>query len=178
MQIDERFEQRVVEAFTLLSAELEPVRPPAPLRSRLMATLQGAARYLPFVAGFAEHFALSPAEARELLLGIDGSGSWTRGVSPVLGFFHFRPGPRLTPLRGGFVRMQSGAAFPLHRHRDRELTLVLEGEMVDGDGVRYAPGDALDMPPGSTHTLRVAEGAPALLALLHGSIEMLAQDAP
>lgn len=104
-----------------------------------------------------------------------GSGQWTPGLSPVLGFFHFRPGPRLAPLRGGFVRMQEGAAFPLHRHRDRELTLVLEGQMVDGDGVRYEPGDALDMPQGSTHTLRVAEGGPVMLALLHGAIEMLGQ---
>jgi hypothetical protein len=47
--------------------------------------------------------------------------------------------------------------------------------MVDGEGIRYAPGEALDMPPGSTHTLRVADGGPALLALLHGSIEMLGQ---
>lgn len=177
-ELDPHIGQRATEAFTLLSAELEPIRPPLPLRLRLMATIEGAARYLPFAAAVAEHFALSPAHARELLLGIDGAGSWTRGVSPVLGFFHFRPGPSLAPLRGGFVRMQSGAAFPLHRHRDRELTLVLEGEMVDGDGVRYAPGEALDMPPGSAHTLRVADGAPALLALLHGSIEMLAQDAP
>lgn len=174
MPIERPIERRI-EAFTLLSSELEAVSPPALLRSRLMSAIEGAARYLPFAAELAEHFDLSQAAARDLLLGIDGQDSWTSGVSPVLGFFHFRPGPRLAPLRGGFVRMQSGAQFPLHRHRDRELTLVLEGDMVDGEGVRYAPGEALDMPPGSTHTLRVADGSPALLALLHGSIEMLGQ---
>lgn len=160
---------------TLLSSGLRVVPPPSVLRSRLLSGIEGRARYLPFAADVAEHFDLSYQAARELLLGIDGSAQWTQGVSPVLGFFHFRPGPRLAPLRGGFVRMQQGAAFPLHRHRDRELTLVLEGQMVDGDGVRYEPGQAIDMPEGSTHTLRVADGGPALLALLHGAIEMLGQ---
>jgi ChrR Cupin-like domain len=140
-----------------------------------MSAIEGAARYLPFAQDLAEHFDLSARAARELLERIDASEAWTPGVSPILGFFHFRPGPRLAPLRAGFVRMQGGTGFPLHRHRDRELTLVLEGAMIDGDGVRYAPGVAIDMPPGSTHTLRAESEGPALLALLHGSIEMLGQ---
>jgi quercetin dioxygenase-like cupin family protein len=164
-----------LDVFRLLASGLPEVSPPSSLRSRLLSGIEGRARYLPFAADLAAHFDLSYGAARELLLGIDGSGQWTQGVSPVLGFFHFRPGPRLATLRGGFVRMQAGAVFPLHRHRHRELTLVLEGQMVDGDGVRFEPGEALDMPEGSTHTLRVADGGPAMLALLHGAIEMVGQ---
>jgi anti-sigma factor ChrR (cupin superfamily) len=76
------------------------------------------------------------------------------------------------PLRAGIVRMQAGAGFPSHRHRDREITLVLEGRLVDDQGVQYGPGEALEMPEGSAHTLHVMEG-PAVLALLHGAVEML-----
>ena len=51
--------------------------------------------------------------------------------------------------------------------------LVLEGELVDGEGRSFGPGASMDMPPGSAHSLSVPEGKQAVVALLHGRIEML-----
>jgi quercetin dioxygenase-like cupin family protein len=161
-----------LDGWAALSETLDPVTPSASARSRLLTAIEGPLRYLPFTGELANHFALSREEARALLARLDDADAWTPGVQPVMGSLHFRPGPSATPLRAGIVRMNEGSGFPLHRHRDREVTLVLEGRLVDDQGIQYGPGEALEMPEGSQHTVHVLEG-PAVLALLHGKIEML-----
>ncbi|HEX6240177.1 MAG TPA: cupin domain-containing protein, partial [Polyangiales bacterium] len=126
----------------------------------------------PFCVELARAFALPADGMRELLARIADPRAWTRGIAPIEAFLDFVPGPTLAPLRAGFVRLGGGAWLPRHRHRERELTFVLAGEMIDGDGRRYGPGSSIDMPPGSVHAIGVPQGKSALVALLHGGIEM------
>jgi hypothetical protein len=157
----------------LLAKTLEPLEAPAGGRVRLMAAIEGPARYLPFCAELSRHFELSQDKMRELLGCIDVAPAWRRGAAPLEGYFNFRPGPSLLPLHGGFVRLLGGAGFPMHRHRDRELTFLLSGRLHDDAGRHYEPGSVIDMPPGSAHSLSVTDEAPAVLAVLSGAIEML-----
>ena len=157
----------------LLAKTLDPVAPPDAARARLMAAIEGPARYLPFCAELSRHFELPEPAMRELLGCIDTSPKWRRGAAPVEGSFKFRPGPELLPLHGGFVRLLAGTGFPLHRHRDRELTFVLSGRIYDDTGSYFGPGNVIEMAPGSSHALTVTGDAPALLAVLSGAIEML-----
>jgi len=163
------------DAFQLLAMALDPVTPPASTRVRLMAAIEGPARYLPFCAKLSSHFDLPEAKMRELLMRIDEPSTWKRGIAPIEGSYNFRPGPALAPLHGGFVRLLSGAGFPLHRHRDRELTFVLSGRLQDDAGKPFEPGSVIEMAPGSIHALSVTGDAPALLAILSGGIEMLGE---
>jgi gentisate 1,2-dioxygenase len=163
------------EAWELFARSLSPVEPPATVRSTLLNELDGWARYLPFAAELARRFDLTRERVRQLLSMIDEPGRWAPGIDPVQGFMHFAPGPAHAELHGGFVRMLPGMRFPPHRHRERELTFVLEGELSDGAGVLYRPGDGLEMPAGSVHSLGVASSEPALVALLNGRIEMLGE---
>jgi hypothetical protein len=157
----------------VLAQSLEPLAPPPDGRARLMAALEGPARYLPVCAELARHFALPESRMRELLACIDVPPQWKAGGTPLEGKYNFRPGPELAPLHGGFVRLLAGAGFPLHRHRDRELTFVLSGEIEDDKGTRFGPGSAIEMAAGSVHSLGVCSEAPALLAVLSGGIELL-----
>jgi len=157
----------------LMMATLEPVAPPAEGRNRLLASVQGAARLLPFYTDLCRHFDLSRQRVAELLSKIDQPGAWTRGIEPIQGFLDFVPGPRCEGLRAGLVRMNPGAQFARHRHVDREVTYVLEGIMRNGEGARFGPGQAIEMAAGTEHALLVDGDTPVLLALLHGSIEML-----
>jgi hypothetical protein len=159
--------------FGALATGLPPLSPPDDLRARLMRALDGPARYLPFCSDLAAAFDIPAAEMKSLLLAIDEPGRWTTGIEPIQGFLHFRPGSRHQGLHGGFVRMHRGMLFPLHRHRQRELTYVLEGALIDDGGVRKGPGSAFDMAAGSAHSLAVSGEGDALVALLHGGIEML-----
>lgn len=156
-----------------LAAGLDAVPAPASLRARLMDSVAGPAKYLPFCADLARHFDVPGPRMKELLFQIDEPGRWTPGIEPIQGFLHFRPGARHRGLHGGFVRMRRGTAFPLHRHRDRELTYVLEGTLIDDRGEHRGPGGIFDMEGGSRHALAVAGDGDALVALLHGGIEML-----
>jgi len=49
------------------------------------------------------------------------------------------------------VRMQPGAVFPEHEHRQMEQCYVLEGSVTDSDGVTANAGDFICMPAGITH---------------------------
>jgi hypothetical protein len=161
------------EFFGALSASLEPLSAPVELRARVLASVAGPAKYHPFCAELAAHFDLPAARIKELLSQIDEPGRWTTGIEPIQGFLHFSPGARHEGLHGGFVRMRRGTLFPLHRHRQRELTYVLDGALVDDQGRREGPGGAFEQEAGSTHSLAVPPDADCLIALLHGGIDML-----
>lgn len=147
---------------------------PADGRARLLDAL-ALEPHLPFCAALAQWFALPDTDMRALLKRIADPHTWLRGIAPIDAFYDFAPGAALEPLRGGFVRLSGGARIPHHRHIDRELTFVLEGEMVDGEARRFGPGSAIDMPAGSVHSLGVPPGGHALVALLHGRLEMLGE---
>jgi hypothetical protein len=156
----------------LWAAALTPRSVAGDARARLMAALD-VEPHLPFCSELAAAFALPFTEMRALLTRIVDAKVWSRGIAPFDAFFDFTPGASLAPLRGGFVRLGGGARLPLHRHTERELTYVLAGEMVDGDQQHFGPGSCIDMPVGSVHSIGVPQGKTALVALLHGRIEMV-----
>jgi anti-sigma factor ChrR (cupin superfamily) len=48
-----------------------------------------------------------------------------------------------------------GIEIPVHAHRQREITMVLDGALSDDSARIYGPGDVLDMPTGSQHAISV-----------------------
>jgi uncharacterized RmlC-like cupin family protein len=63
------------------------------------------------------------------------------------------------------LRLTPGARFPAHVHEGHEAVLVLEGSYRDG-GREFGPGDAQEMPPGSTHALQVSGDAICVAAVV------------
>lgn len=64
------------------------------------------------------------------------------------------PGVEVRPLLGQktlLVRMQPGAVFPEHEHRQVEQCYVLEGSVTDSDGITAYAGDFVCMPANITH---------------------------
>lgn len=161
------------ETWALLSLALDPADPAPADRDRLLLEVTGEGRYLPFRAGLEHHFDLSRATASALLARLQHAEAWTAGVAPILGFLHFRPGPRLGRAHCGFVRMKRGMQIPAHRHLDRELSYVLEGLLLDEAGNQYGPGAAIEMPASSVHTLKVSPESDALIATAQGRIHLL-----
>jgi ChrR Cupin-like domain len=166
---DDTDDERV---FALWAAAAAPGAVEPSARARLLAALD-AERYLPFCAELARHFDLAEQAMRTLLARIVDPAAWTPGTPPVESFVDFEPGAAVHPLRAGFVRLAPGAKLSAHRHTDRELTFVLEGELVDGEGQRHGPGTAIAMPAASAHELGAPPESGAVVALLHGRIELL-----
>ena len=74
------------------------------------------------------------------------------GDSPWIAFG--AAGIEVRPLLGKrtlLVRMQPGAVFPEHEHRQVEQCYVLEGSVTDSDGVTAYAGDFVCMPANITH---------------------------
>ena len=63
-----------------------------------------------------------------------------------------------TGLMTALVRMQPGAALPLHEHTDIEQTYVLEGSLADDEGEAQA-GDYVWRPKGNQHVAHAPKGA-------------------
>jgi mannose-6-phosphate isomerase-like protein (cupin superfamily) len=166
------------EAWVALSLALPPSPPPSDLRGRVMAAAERAAPYRPFLPPLAACFDLSERAVHDLLARMDDPKAWTPGVGATLAFLHFEGGPRLAESGAmphcGVARMRSGARVPRHAHKAREVTFVLRGAVTEGEGRRFEAGQVLDMPPGSTHSLRITGEPDALLVVLLSEIEIVA----
>ena len=66
------------------------------------------------------------------------------------------------------LRMDAGAVSKPHEHMGFEEFLVMEGDLVDCDGMVYHTGDFVRLHPGSKHSSHTPEGC-ILLVMLRGN---------
>jgi hypothetical protein len=167
------------EAWTALALGVEPSRPAPGLRDRILAAAGRAAPYRAQLPDFARCFDLPEAAVHRLLERMADPAAWSPGFGATLAYLHFEAGPGLaspgaaSPPHCGVTRMRHGARIPLHVHKARERTFVLSGELVDGEGRRFGPGEVLEAEPGSRHSLTVHGAPEALMAVLLADIEIV-----
>jgi quercetin dioxygenase-like cupin family protein len=56
-----------------------------------------------------------------------------------------------------------GCGLPAHRHASDEIFYVLEGELIDFDGIRYGAGDMVLLRAGTIHKSRSPAGCTLIL---------------
>src|SRR5450432_478126 len=151
--------------------------PSADLRRRLLQTVAGEdrfarfARLAPYVALFRRIFDLPAQAAADLLAKADGLTDWLE-AAPGVRYFHFVPGAAVGQLEAGIVRIRPGATFPRHRHRGPEVTLVLDGMLVDRGQV-YSAGRVVESATGSEHDYSAGGGRELILASLHSGLDFI-----
>jgi hypothetical protein len=164
---DER--DAIAETFALLALSVPPVAPSPSARARLLAAVDGPARYAPFVDRLMVMFDLGRARMQELLSLIDVRAAW--GPGPVAGvlLIHFDAGPAALAGDAGFVRVAAGVEFPTHRHAGYEHALVLEGSYVEVEtGQIVRAGEVARRDDGTSHTFRALEDLTFAVALGEG----------
>jgi anti-sigma factor ChrR (cupin superfamily) len=148
---------------------------PSPdLRRRLLQTVAGGAqfaRFAPVVALLRRLFDLPAEVAADLLAKADGLTDWLE-AAPGVRYFHFAPGAAVGQLEAGIVRIRPGATFPRHRHRGPEVTLVLDGTLLDRGQV-YGAGRVVESATGSEHDYSAGGGRDLILASLHSGIDFV-----
>jgi predicted ChrR family anti-sigma factor len=147
------------EAVAGLALAVAPEAPSPRARRRVLKAVDPE-RFASRVAGLAQLFDLSEAQAKALLEELNHAEGWEPG--PVEGFSlrHGTHGPRLQGMYTGFVRLEPGTRFPHHRHLGREVMFVLEGGFrVDGSGAEYDAGDTLEMSVGTSHSFTAVRPA-------------------
>jgi len=146
--------------------------PSSDLRRRLLETVAGVTRFAPFVPILRRLFDLGAQAAADLLAKIDGAPvDWVE-AAPGVRYFHFAPGAAAAQLEAGIVRLRPNAIFPRHRHRGPEVTLVLDGTLIDRGQV-HGPGRVVESPAGSEHDYQAGAGRDLIVASLHGGIDFI-----
>jgi putative transcriptional regulator len=148
------------ELWSLLASALEPRAPAPQLRENLLAQLRGPQRWAPFASEIARTFGLDLEHTRTALARISDAAAWQPGFWPGS---WFSSTPALQQARTVIARLPAGTRIESHLHAGRELTYVLEGELIENERTRHAAGALLDMPPGSRHEIAVAADAECLV---------------
>lgn len=65
---------------------------------------------------------------------------------------------RETELGAYMIRMQPGSETTRHVHTIREEYLIIEGDLIESDGLVLGPGDYVIYQPGSEHSSRSEKG--------------------
>lgn len=139
---------------------VEPVPPPAELRSRLLANVANTNRFDDLTEQVADMFDVSAERALELLARIDTAERWKPGIIPGTTMINFRPGDAYSDHLVAFVRVPPGSAFPWHEHVGDELTFVLQGRCQDTDGTVLRRGEFSRYEPGTCHDFATPEDGP------------------
>jgi anti-sigma factor ChrR (cupin superfamily) len=72
------------------------------------------------------------------------------------------------------LRMEPSSSSKLHEHLGHEEFLLLEGHLIDLDGVEYKTGDYVHLLPGSIHSSHTIDGC-LLMVILRGNNRPLSE---
>jgi quercetin dioxygenase-like cupin family protein len=138
--------------WALLANALDPIEPPKALRDRLLSELRGPERFTCFTHEVARRFELSMDAARAALRDITNPDAWQPG---------FLLGARIIPIAHDamylmLARLPAGTRIGRHPHAAREVTMVLDGVLLEDGKNRYTEGAVCEMAPGTVHEVEVA----------------------
>jgi putative transcriptional regulator len=137
---------------SLLAEELLPAPPAADVRARLLDAIRGPERFTPHAPDVARLFGLALADAREALLLVQQSSAWQPGFHPNSQHLFT---DALTQRSALIARLPAGMRIPRHVHQARELTSILDGELLEDGKLLHVSGAIMDMASGSAHELVV-----------------------
>lgn len=163
----------MIEASSMLAAELEPVAPSAAARERLLADLEPK-RFFPHVPALAKLLDLAAEKVEQLLGLIDDAKAWEPSPFPGIDLIHFEGGPNVLAPDTGFVRFPAGFPFPKHKHHGPEIVYVLQGSLHDSDGHVYVPGEACPKTVDDIHSFTVGTECDAVIVVVQVSFEIVA----
>lgn|GEM_PF-5338375 len=141
------------ETLGLLAAALQPIAPVPATRAHLLGELQSRERWTPWAADVARVLHLPDSDALHALQQIEERSAWRPGLWPNSSVLQT---PALRAIQALIARLPPDTRIPRHNHNTRELTFVLDGELIEDDRCSYGPGELVDMQIGSEHELAVA----------------------
>ncbi len=162
MSNDDAFDPAVLDALVL---GLDPAKPGASLRDRLLGAVTTTGRFLPFLDRMMRIFDLPEDQAKKELGTIDAPSDWDE-LSPGVQVRDFEAGDACGEAHGGLVRIEPGHAFPRHAHVGEETVLILQGRLEDDAGNAYRAGDTIISGDGTSHELKVVGEVAVLYAAL------------
>lgn len=149
-----------------LAFALRPQAPSPSARERLVADLDGAHRFDPFIDPLADLMDVPADQATRYLRDIRRPPSWQGSPWAGVRLVHVEGGPRTAGADVGFVEVQPGVRFPHHRHTGDEFSLVLQGSAREDTGAVYGPGDLVVRRAGTGHSFTALDGPVLVFAVV------------
>jgi len=140
-----------ITTLSLLTDALDNVAPDPVVRARLLTELRGRERWTPWGVTVAALLEIPVAQAVDALQQIEDAAVWQPGLWPGSKVFQT---PALAQACAILARIPPGTRIARHRHEQRELTYLLDGELADEHRV-FGRGDLVDMAIGTEHALAV-----------------------
>jgi putative transcriptional regulator len=163
------------ETWASVALAIKPASPPSSLRARVLESIAGGAsngRFAQFVDQVKKMIDASRETVCKLLDSIDELTSWEAGPSESSKLMHLPAGPALAGHLVGFVRVEPGTEFPLHKHLGEETVLILQGALEDSDGSISRRGDVVHKEAGTEHSFRAIGKLPLIyLVVLDKGVE-------
>lgn len=138
-------------ALAALASALQPEQPGGGLRARVLTSAGAEGRFGRFADRVARLFDLPVDAARRLLAEVEAGVGFQPTPWPGLEMRMVTVGPAFPAAQAAVSRLAPGAAFPRHGHVDEEVTVVLEGGLVDDDGAEVWRGEELFERSGTEH---------------------------
>lgn len=139
--------------------------PPDETRGRLFASVDHLERFSPHAPALSDALAVPENDARLVLHRFSDDDGWR--PAPVPGVT-WRKAPVGAPRAGAtaiLARVEPGASFPRHKHLGDELTLVVQGAILDEHG-RIDAGRVTARRDGSEHTITADPSLPTCLCAI------------
>ncbi|MEY4579430.1 MAG: hypothetical protein RL701_4133 [Pseudomonadota bacterium] len=147
-------------ALALLTDALAPIPPSVAARDKLMSALRGSERWTLWTSPVASLLSLPESAVLAALRAIEQPAAWRPGRASGSSLLRT---PALTTVRAVIVRLAPGFTIPYHRHKQRERTFVLDGQVIENGTRTYNTGDLVDMAPGTEHTTTVPDTTSCLV---------------
>jgi quercetin dioxygenase-like cupin family protein len=154
------------EAWSALAQGLEPEAPNGAVRARLLEQLAGPERFALFADDLSQAFRVTREAALQALRRVSDASAWRPGL---LAGSQFLATDALSEARVVIARLPAGTRIPTHHHDDREITLVLQGLLIEDGRRQHGPGALLDMPAGTEHAITVSDQADCLVVFFGAS---------
>jgi putative transcriptional regulator len=140
---------------------------------RLLAEATTLKRFERFTDTIAAISDVARGIATDWLARMDEAASWTETAMEGLHLFHIDGGPAVEGAIFGFVRLEPGMVFPEHTHLGEERIFVIQGGLLDENGVLHGPGSLVERVAGSTHEVSAATRVPLIyLNIVHEGLEL------
>jgi anti-sigma factor ChrR (cupin superfamily) len=153
-------------ALAPLASALQPEGAGGGLRARVLSSIAAEGRYGRFADRIARLFDVPLGDARRLLAEVEAGVGFQPTPWPGLEMRQVTLGPAWPEGVAAISRLAPGAAFPPHGHVAEELTVVLEGGLVDTDGVEVWSGQELYEAPGTEHAPVALPRGPCVAATI------------
>lgn len=167
--------QIVQGAAETVTLSLRPIAPPRELRARILETAAAGAsrgRFAPFVDRIASLTDQPINVVSSALDSIDEPSAWEPGPTLGCAIIHLPKGPALADALVGFVRVESGVRFPVHRHLGDEVVIILQGALCDEDGALARRGEVVTKGNATSHWFDAVGPIPLVYFVrLEGGVE-------